>query len=174
MEEITKYEIIELKKNTKPAVKVSGKILEFSKLKFFLLLHGIFVGGILCYQALWIFSEKVTAASGTYWGPYAERRNINPGTVVYAYRAGDQIFTGTTTRNGMSVKDTTLTIRYLTYFPSVSRPATYEGQWLAFQVAWLIFFVITGMIFFIPNETMPANSYFYFTKKKPWIHMIVK
>jgi hypothetical protein len=30
------------------------------------------------------------------------------------------------------------------------------------------------MIFFIPNETMPRNSFFYFTRKKPWIHMIVK
>ena len=93
---------------------------------------------------------------------------------MYAYRAGDKIYTETTTRNETPLLQTTIRIRYLTFMPGVSRLDTYEGNWLGFQVALLIFFVITTMIFFIPNDTMPGKSYFYFTRKKPWINMIVK
>ena len=172
--EIIIYDPEKARRNKQPAHKISGRLVEFSKLQLYLLLQGIFIGSILLYQSLWLFSESTDAACRFYQGPYAERRNINPGTLMYAYRAGDKIYTETTTRNETPLLQTTIRIRYLTFMPGVSRLDTYEGNWLGFQVALLIFFVITTMIFFIPNDTMPGKSYFYFTRKKPWINMIVK
>ncbi len=155
--------------------KTNGRVIEFSKNQFYFLLHGTFIGIILLYQAVWLFSNSTIAACRVYPGPYKERRNIEPGTLMYAYRAANnEIYTGETTRNGVPLKQETVQVRYLSFAPSISRLDNYEGNWLGFQIAWLIFFVITSMIFFIPNDTMPKNSYIYFTRKKPWIHMIVK
>jgi hypothetical protein len=153
---------------------VAGRHWEIPSWGFFLFLHAIFIGIVLLYQSLWLFSEKTTALCETYWGPYGERRNITPGTIIYRYKAGDEIYEGSSTRNGISITQKTLPVRYLRFKPSISRPDTYEGNWLAFHIAWLIFFVITAMIFFIPNDTIPRNSYIYFTKRKPWINMIVR
>jgi hypothetical protein len=139
------------------------------------LLHGIFIGLILLYQSIWFFfSEKTMASSNIYWGPYKELRVIEPGTILYHYQVNGIDYSGETTRNGIPITEQTIEIRYLTFSPSISRPDTYASNWLGFQIAWLIFFVITSMIFFIPNDTMPRNSYFYFTRRKPWIHMIIK
>jgi hypothetical protein len=164
--------IIDKKRQFPPYTR--GRHIEFSKFRFYLLLHGLFIGVVLLYQSLWIFSDTTMAACGTYWGPYKERRNIEPGTLMYAYRVNDNVYTESTTRNGTPISQEFIRVRYLTFWPSVSRLDSYEGNWLGFQIAWLIFFVITSMIFFIPNPTMPKNSYIYFTGKKPWIHMIVK
>jgi hypothetical protein len=154
--------------------KQAGRLIEFSKYQFYFLLHGIFWSVVLLYQSVWFFSEKTTAAIGTYWGPYKERRMIEPGTVQYVYKVDNKFYENETTRNGMPITQEFIEVRYLKFWPSVSRINSFESNWAGFLIAWLIFFVITSMIFFIPNDTMPRNSYIYITKRKPFLHMIVK
>jgi hypothetical protein len=156
------------------ARKIKGHWLELSKVQLYLLIHGLFWFFVLSYQSLWLFSEKTMATCWAYEGPYAERRRINPGTLMYQYHVGDRLITESTTRNGVPITQQTIEIRYLPWWPELSRPNTYESNWLAFVISWLLLFTITSIIFFIPNETMPRNSYFYFNRQKPFIHMIVK
>ena len=154
--------------------KIATSFPELSKVRLYLVLHALFIGVILLYQSLWLFSTTSMAYCYAYNGEYLARRGINPGTLVYHYGAGENIYRSTSTRNETPLDQHTIQIRYLTFCPSVSRLNTFEGNWLGYLIAWGIFFVITTMIFFIPNETMPPRSYFYFSKQKPWIHMIVK
>ena len=156
------------------STRTSHSFFELSKLKFYLLLHGIVIGLMLLYQSIWLFSNTTTAYCYAYNADQLVSRNQDPGTLVYHYLVDDKMYMETTTRNGVPIEQHTISIKYLTFYPSWSRPDTFEANWVGFIIAWGIFFVITTMIFFIPNETMPKNSYFYFTKRKPWINMIVK
>lgn len=156
------------------ATKTSKPFLELSKNKLYLLLHGIFIGSILLYQSLWLFSDTAMAYCYAYNEDQLVKRGQSPGTLVYHYVVDGKMYRETTTRNELPLSQHSIRIRYLPFYPEFSRVDNHYGNWLSFEIAWAIFFVITTMIFFIPNETMPKNSYFYFTDQKPWIHMIVK
>ena len=147
---------------------------ELSKVGLYLLLHAIFIGAILLYQAVWLFSETTTAYCYAYNEEQLLSSNENPGTLVYHYIAGNKMYRETTTRNEFPLTVHTIEIRYLSFMPSISRVNNFYDNWLGYIMAWIIFFVISSLIFFIPNETMPKNSFFYFTSQRPWIHMIVK
>ncbi len=56
-------------------------------------------------------------------------------------------------------------IKCLSFWSSLSRLDTFAGNWLRFIIGYTIFFTATSMMFLIPNDTMPPNSYFYLTKK---------
>lgn len=169
--EIQKAEVVHSfigsKKNSRP-------YFELSKIKLYLLIHGVFIGSILLYQSIWLFSKPTNAYCYAYNADQLISRHQEPGTLVYHYLVNNKMFIETTTRNGVPLDQHYIQIRYIPLFPSFSRPDTFESNWAGFIIAWGIFFVITSMIFFIPNETMPRNSYFYFTRRKPWINMIVK
>ncbi|MEO6489223.1 MAG: hypothetical protein ABIO04_04710 [Ferruginibacter sp.] len=152
----------------------STPFLELSKYKLYFTLHAIFIGIILLYQSAWLFSKTTNAYCYAYNEQQLVSRNESPGTLVYHYIVKDKMYRELTTRNEIPLSQHSIRIRYLPFEPSISRLDTFEGQWAGFVIFWGIFFVITTMIFFIPNETMPPNSYFYFNKRKPWIHMIVK
>lgn len=154
--------------------KISGQIVEFSKFRFFLLIHSLVIGCILLYQSIWLFSNQTMAYCYAYNGEQLQSRHENPGTLVYHYMVNGEMYRETTTRNEWPLNEHYIPIRYLPYFPSFSRPDTFQSNWAGFIIGWGIFFVITAMIFFIPNETMPRNSYFYFSRKKPWINMLVR
>lgn len=154
--------------------KVFTPFLELSKPGLYFVLQFIFLAPVLLYQSLWIFSVKTQA----YYYTYNDQRYIvNPehlGTVIYQYDAAGKRYSATTTRNGLSLFENTVQIRYLPFYPAHSRPDTFEANWLGFLIAYGLYFTFTTMVFFIPNDTMPRNSFFYFTRKKPFIHMIVK
>jgi len=154
--------------------KIASTFLELSKLQLYLTFHGIFIGIVLLYQSVWLFSKPTIAYCYAYNEEQLLSRNESPGTLVYHYIANDKMYRETTTRNEWPLSQHSIAVRYLSFLPAVSRLDSFEGAWLGFIIAWGIFFVITSMIFFIPNDTMPKNSYFYFTRRKPWIHMIVK
>ena len=154
--------------------KVSASFLELSKLKLYIVFHALFIGIVLLYQSVWLFSKSTTAYCYAYNEEQLLSRGESLGTLVYYYLAAGKMYMETSTRNETPLTQHNIPVRYLVFQPAVSRLDTFEGNWLGFIMAWGIFFVITSMIFFIPNETMPKNSYFYFTKRKPWIHMIVK
>ena len=169
--EIQKAEVIHSVTGSR---KIVSNFLELSKLQLYLAFHGIFIGVVLLYQAVWLFSKPTMAYCYAYNEQQLVARNETPGTLVYHYIVNDKMYRETTTRDEIPLAQHSVRIRYLSFLPSVSRLDTFSGNWLGFIIAWGIFFVITSMIFFIPNETMPKNSFFYFTRKKPWIHMIVK
>ncbi|CAN5851593.1 hypothetical protein BH11BAC4_BH11BAC4_24710 [soil metagenome] len=154
--------------------KVGTPFLELSKLQLYIAFHAVFMGAVLLYQSVWLFGKTTHAYCYAYNEAQLVSRGESPGTLVYHYMAGERMFRATTTRDELPLTQHTIKVRYLSFYPEISRPDTFEGTWLGYIIAWGIFFVITSMIFFIPNETMPRNSYFYFTKRKPWIHMIVK
>lgn len=148
--------------------------LELSKFRFYLLLHIIFIGAILLYQSIWQTGVTTIAYCYAYNEEQLVKRGESPGTLVYHYLVDSKMYRETTERNELPLTQHQIRIRYLPFYPSISRPDTFKGNWLGFIIAWGLFFIISTMIFFIPNETMPSNSYFYFSRKKPWIHMIVK
>lgn len=169
--EIQKAEVVQSFTGTTKSLK---PFFELSKFKFYLFLHLLFIGPVLLYQSIWLFSNTTTAYCYAYNAEQLIGRHEDPGTLVYHYLVDDKMYRETTTRNEIPIDQHTISIKYLPFYPSWSRPDTFESNWAGFIIAWGIFFVITTMIFFIPNETMPRNSYFYFTKRKPWINMIVK
>ncbi len=150
-----------------------SSFIELSKLQLYLVLHGIFIGFILLYQGLWLFSKTTVAQCYTnvYGGDkFAE----GSGTLVYKYRVEGKDYSDYTTRNEAPLSENTVEIQYLPFWPSMSRINDDEHKWLGFMIGYAIFFAVTSIIFFVPNPTMPRHSYFYFTKQKPFIHMIVK
>jgi hypothetical protein len=151
--------------------KNKNSFIELSKFKFYLLFQCVFIFGVLSYQLLWYFGKTAMADCYVY-GRMNELENS--GTLAYRYVVGDKIYEDYATRNETPVAQETIEIKYLTFWPSMSRLNTFSGNWLGFLIAYAIYFTISSMIFLIPNDTMPRNSYFYFTKKKPWVNMIVK
>jgi hypothetical protein len=98
----------------------------------------------------------------------------NSETLAYRYVVHNKIYEDYATRNEVPITQETIEIKYLVFWPSISRVNTFSGNWLGFLIAYAIYYSISSMIFLIPNETMPRNSYFYFIKKKTWVNTIVK
>jgi hypothetical protein len=155
--------------------KISSTHIEFSKFKFYLLLQSVVVIPILCYQLCWHFGETTMAncyVKGIKRFDYDNTKNS--GTLFYNYQVNGITYEDYATRNEIPLTQKQIEIKYLTFSPSTSRLNTFEGNWLGFLIAYGLFFTISSIIFLIPNDTMPKNSYLYFTKQKPFIHMIVK
>ena len=169
--EIQKAEVI---KTVTGSRKINSYFLELSRVQLYLVLHAVFIGSFLLYQSLWIFSKTTSAYCYAYNEEQLVARGQSPGTLVYHYVVNDKMYRETTTRNEIPLTQHSIQVKYLSFYPAFSRIDSFYGNWAGFVMAWGIFFVITTMIFFIPNDTMPSNSFFYFTSKKPWIHMIVK
>jgi hypothetical protein len=164
-------------KSIKKKEKVHSNLLEFSKFRFYLLLQGIVLFSILLYQLVWfVFGETTIANCKANFHATHGHKDLeeNSGTLLYNYYAGEYFYEDYTTRNGTPLAQTEVEIKFLRFAPNISRLNTYEGNWLGFIIAYGIFFTITSLIFLIPNDTMPANSYIYFSRQKPWVHMIVK
>ncbi len=154
---------------------IKNEQLELSKFKFYLLLQYIFLIPVMCYQLCWYFGKTTTAdcyVKGIVRPDYDNTETS--GTLFYSYEADGKLYEDYATRNGTPISQKNIEVKYLSFCPSLSRLNTFEGNWLGFIIAYGIFFTITSIIFFVPNETMPRNSYIYFTKQKPWVHMIVK
>lgn len=169
--EIQKAEVISQVTGSR---KVTDFFLELSKRQLYFTLHALFIGCSLLYQSIWLFSKTTTAYCYAYNEEQLVERGESPGTLVYHYMVEGKMYRETTTRNELPLNQHYIQVRYLSFCPSVSRLDSFYGNWAGFVLAWGLFFVITSMIFFIPNETMPKRSYFYFTRKRPFIHMIVK
>jgi hypothetical protein len=145
---------------------------EISKFKLYLLLQFIFIAIVLLYQLIWFTYGKNTMAECFVNGRINQLENS--GTMVYRFEANGKFYEDYDTRNGAPVVQDHIEIKYLSFAPSLSRINSFESNWLGYFIAYGIFCTILSIIFLIPNDTMPRNSFFYFTKKKPWINMIVK
>jgi hypothetical protein len=152
--------------------KRNDNFIELSSFKFYLLLQTLVVGSIMLYQLLWLVFGTTTMADCFVYGHKNELQNS--GTLYYRYNTFEKNYEDYGTRNEVPISQESIEIKYLSFAPSFSRINSFENNWLGFIIAYGLFLVITSLIFLIDNDTMPKNSYFYFTKKKPWINMIVK
>jgi hypothetical protein len=152
--------------------KHNDNFIELSSFKFYLLLQTLMIGSIMLYQLVWFVFGTTTMADCFVYGHKNELQNS--GTLYYRYNAFEKDYEDYGTRNEVPISLENVEIKYLSFAPSFSRINSFENNWLGFIIAYGLFLVITSLIFLIDNDTMPKNSYFYFTKKKPWINMIVK
>ena len=149
-----------------------SKLIELSSLQFYALLQCIFISAVMLYQFIWFAFAVKSSADCFVYGKLNELENS--GTIVYQYIVNGNTYENYGTRNGVAITVQQIEVEYLSFAPSFSRINTFYSNWLSFIVAYLIYFTFTTLLFFIPNDTMPTNSYFYFTKKKPWVNIIEK
>ena len=149
--------------------------MEFSRFQLYFLLQSIFIGLVLMYQIVWYFGETELAdCSITTNDLNYKNAIINSGTLSYRYKVNDIVYNDYTTRNEIPLDQKVIEIKYLSFWPSMSRVNTFYENWLGFMVTYGIFFTFISLLFLVDNDTVPNKSYFYFTRKKPWINMIIK
>jgi hypothetical protein len=150
----------------------TNNFIELSSLQFYLLLQIIVIVCIFLYQSLWFFGSKNTMADCFVYGRQNQLKNS--GTLYYRYYDNYNWYEDYGARSEVPISQEKIEIKYLSFMPSVSRINSFENNWLGFMIAYGIFLTITSLIFLIDNDTMPKNSFFYFSTKKPWVNMIVK
>lgn len=150
--------------------------IELSRFQLYFLLQFIFIGIIMLHQLIWLYqSETIIADCSVTSNRYTYKNSIvNSGTLSYRYKANETIYDDYTTRNEIPLEQKEIEVKYLKFWPSMSRVNTFEDNWLGFIITYALFFVFTSGFFLIDNDTVPNRSYFYFTKKKPWVNMIIK
>jgi hypothetical protein len=152
--------------------KKKDSFIELSRSQFYIMLQIIFIGMVLLYQLIWFAFGKTTMAECHVYGRKNELNNS--GTLAYRFTANETLYTDYDTRNEIPITQEYIEVKYLSFAPSLSRINSFTNNWMGFMIAYGIFFAFTSLLFFIPNDTMPAHTFFYFTKKKPWINMIEK
>lgn len=152
------------------------KHIEFSRFQLYFLLQFIFIALVLLYQSLWYFASTTTLADCSVTSNDLTYKNaiINSGTLSFRYKVNDKIYDDYTTRNEIPLEQKEIEVKYLNTWPSSCRVNTFENNWLGFMITYGLFFVFTSMFFLIDNDTVPNRSYFYFTRKKPWVNIIQK
>lgn len=152
------------------------KHVEFSRFKLYFLVQFIFIVPIMLYQLLWFFASTTTLADCSITTNTLNYKNaiINSGTLSYRYKANETIYEDYTTRNEILLEQKEIEVKHLNFWPSMSRVNTFEDTWLGFIITYSLFFIFTSAFFLIDNDTVPNRSYFYFTRKKPWVNIIQK
>ncbi len=149
---------------------------EFSRFQLYFLLQFIFIGIIMLYQFIWYINGTITIADCSVTSNNYTYKNsiINSGTLSYRYKVNGNIYDDYTTRNEIPLEQKEIEVKFLKFWPSMSRVNTFEDNWLGFIITYGLFLAFTSALFLIDNETVPNKSYFYFTRKKPWINIIIK
>jgi hypothetical protein len=151
------------------------KNIELSRFQLYFLLQFIFIGLVMLYQLLWFFGGTTMADCSITSNDLTYKNSIiNSGTLSYRYRVNEKIYDDYTTRNEVPLEQKEIEVKYLKFWPSMSRVNTFEDNWLGFMITYCLFFVFSSIFLLIDNDTIPNRSYFYFTKKKPWINIITK
>lgn len=148
---------------------------EFSRFELYFLLQGIFIGFVLLYQLVWHFGKTTIANCSVTTNINTYKNSIeNSGTLSYSYNVNGNVYNDYTTRNEIPITQNEIEVKYLSFWPSISRVNTFEDNWLGFIITYSIFLIFTTLFFLIDNETIPNKSYFYFTKNRPWVNIIQK
>lgn len=153
-------------------MKKKDRLIELSKNQFYLLLQSMFIVMVLLYQLIWFVYGKNMMADCIVSGRLNELQNS--GTLLYKFSVADKVYDDYDLRNEVKIINDQIEIVYLSFYPSFSRVNTFKNNWLGYIITYGLFCTFTSFLLLIPNDTMPAHTYFYFTKKKPWINLIVK
>jgi hypothetical protein len=153
-------------------MKKKSSFIELSRFQFYLMLQTLFIGMVLLYQLIWFIYGKNIMADCIVSGRLNELQNS--GTILYKFAIADQTYNDYDTRNEATIINNQIEIVYLSFYPRLSRINRFYNNWLGFIIMYGLFCAFTSALFLIPQETIPANTYFYFTKKKPWVNIIEK
>jgi hypothetical protein len=140
-----------------------------TKYKTYFALQGLFLLGILMYQSPWLFSNTTVGIIKEFgYAPYLRgRKTIELMNVDYL--VNDKLYNRTYTRNATPDSQQNIIIRYLTFMPGASRIDTPVGEWEEPLLWYVVFFIFTSMMFFIPNDTTPKDMLVTISNKKPWV-----
>jgi hypothetical protein len=138
----------EVEKTVMGSRKITTFFLELSRVQLYFVLHAVFIGSFLLYQSLWIFSKTTSAYCYAYNEEQLVARGQSPGTLVYHYVVNNKMYRETTTRNEIPLTQHAIQVRYLSFYPAVSRIDSFYGNWAGFVVAWGIFFCNNNHDFF--------------------------
>jgi hypothetical protein len=141
-----------------------------SRIRFYGLLVLLLAGLCGLYQTVWLFS-RVTDGKVLGFGHGSGRRYRSIQSATITYNVGWQQYTQEYLRNGLSDTTASLEIRYLLFWPSVSRENTWIGNW----GGPLLFFIITSVIttiVFLQSGVIPFGARFQLEKKLPFVRMV--
>jgi hypothetical protein len=143
-----------------------------SRKKFYCLLILCIVGLCLLYQSIWLFSRVANGEiAGFGRGTGRGYRSVQNTTI--RYRVDQQLYTLDYLRNGISDTATTLEIRYLIFWPSVSRENTWVGNWGVPLLFFIITFIITSIVF-LQDSVIPFKVAFQLGRKFPFVAILRK
>jgi hypothetical protein len=143
-----------------------------SRNKFYCLLILCIVGLCLLYQSIWLFS-RVASGEIAGFGRGAGRGYRSVQNTTIRYRVDQQLYTQDYLRNGISDTTTTLEIRYLIFWPSVSRENTLVGNWGVPLLFFIITFIITSIVF-LQDGVIPFEVAFQLGRKFPFVVILRK
>ena len=136
--------------------------MRFGKRTMFFALQGIMLFILLLHLGRWGFSDTVEARVTT---PYSV-------TVMTAHYTVDGVtYTDTYMRNGFPLTPRTVTVRYLTYNPSVSRIDSFMGILAEPLAWWLVLSSVLALLFLTNNTVFSKGTQFQLHKRFPWISM---
>jgi len=141
-----------------------------SRKQFYGLLILAIIGLCLLYQGIWLFS-RVTNGEIEGFGRGAGRGYRSVQHTTIAYTVNQQVYEENYLRNGVSDTTTTMEIRYLIFWPSISRENTWVGNWGGPLLFFIIVFVITSIVF-LQDGVIPFTSKFQLNKKFPFVRIL--
>ncbi len=126
------------------------------------------------FQFFWVFS-KTTNVEIIDFGRAAKTGDFRfIETMTVRYMVDYSNYTATYTRNETPLWEKSTRIRYSTLFPGISRLDSFAGNWMEPLLYYLIFFLGTTIIFFVPSDILPKGILFEFSKNYPWIRVAKK
>lgn len=140
-----------------------------SRTRFYCLLIFAIVGVCLLYQSIWLFS-RVANGEVLGFGRGVGRGYRSVQHAAIAYTVDHKVYEENYLRNGVSDTTTTLEIRYLIFWPSISRENTWVGNWGGPFLFFIITFIITSIVF-LQDGVIPFTSKFQLNKRFPFVRM---
>jgi hypothetical protein len=141
-----------------------------SRTRFYCLIILAIIGVCLLYQSVWLFSRVANGeVLGFGRGVGRGYRSVQHASIVYS--VDHKVYEENYLRNGVSDTTTTMEIRYLIFWPSISRENTWVGNWGVPFLFFIITFIITSIVF-LQDGVIPFSSKFQVDKKYPFVRML--
>ncbi len=139
-----------------------------SKANTYFLLQAFCAVCLLLCQSIWLDSQPVNAAVTGFYTK--EDQKYGPEDfVTVAYKVRDSVYRSYFPGDALDHRITTLRIRCLCCIPAVARIDDFVGNWLFYLIIYVIWFLFTSILFFVPNDIVPRGSLFRVSHGFPWV-----
>jgi hypothetical protein len=126
----------------------------------------------LLYQSVWIFSGtakgEIIAVSSSHRTGYSWRGSRLPSWMRASYEVGGVIYTDTYLKDDDVVRDHYFTVRYLVFYPGISRPNTFTSNWGPLIILFIILSLITSIVY-IRKDIVSDQAIIIVQAKRPFI-----
>jgi hypothetical protein len=144
-----------------------GNTMIVSRKKFYCLLVLSLLTLIGLYQGIWLISGKADGQiEGFGRGVGRRARGIQNVTITYA--VDQNTFTENYLRNGIPDTTNRLSVRYLLFWPSISRENTLIGNWAGPFIFFIIILLIISIVF-LQDGVVPFTASFQLNKRQPFV-----